>query len=75
VPFTLIIYLILDGIYSLLNPTIVFQLFVNKLLPLIINIATLSLKLFTFFLRNNSRNLSEEMLDLLIKIDKVSTLF
>jgi hypothetical protein len=73
--FALVIYLTLSGIYSLLSPAIVFQLFINKLLPLIIDIAPLSLKLFTFLLRNSSRYLSEEMLNLLIKINKVSALF
>jgi hypothetical protein len=75
VPFALVIYLTLGGLYSLLNPTVVLQLFVNKLLPLIIDIAPLSLKLFTLLLRNNSRGLSGEILDLLAKIDKVPALF
>jgi hypothetical protein len=73
--FALVIYFILGNIYSLLSPAIVFQLFINKLLSLIIDRAPLSLKLFTFLLRNSSRNLSEEILDLLAKIDKVSALF
>jgi hypothetical protein len=75
VPFALVIYLILGGIYSLLNPAVVLQLFINKLLPLIINIATLRLKLFTVLLYNSSRNLSGEILDLLVKIDEVPALF
>jgi hypothetical protein len=75
VPFALIIYLILSDLYSLLNPAVVLQLFVNELLPLIIDITPLSLKLFIFLLRNNSRGLSKEIFDLLAKIDKVPALF
>jgi hypothetical protein len=75
VPFALIIYLTLGGIYSLLSPAVVLQLFVNELLPLIIDIAPLSFKLFALLLHNSSRDLSGEMLDLLTKIDKISALF
>lgn len=54
VSLALVIYLILGGEYSLLGPAVVRQLFVNKLLPLIIDMAPLSLKLFAHLLRNNS---------------------
>jgi hypothetical protein len=75
VSFALVIYLTLSGLYSLLSSAVVLQLFVNELLPLIIDIAPLSLELFAFLLRNSSRGLSEEILDLLAKIDKVPALF
>ena len=72
--FILIIYFILNDIY-LLNLAIILQFFVNKPLLLIINITLLNLKLFTRLFYNNNHNLSEEIFDLFIKINKILILF
>jgi len=63
----------LGGVYSL-SPAVVLQLFVDELLPFIIDTAPPSLKLFACLLRNGSRDLSREILDLLAKIDNVPAL-
>ena len=72
--FALIIYLILGSIYLLLSPIVVCQLFINKYLILIINIAPLSLKLLAPLLYNSNYNLSKEIINLLTKINKVIAL-
>jgi hypothetical protein len=74
VPFALVVYFTLYGVYLPLSPTVVRQLFVNKLLMLIIDIAPLSLKLLAPPLRDSSRNLSGEIINLLAKISKVLAL-
>jgi hypothetical protein len=71
---TLVVYFILGGVYLLLRPAVVCQLFVNKLLTLIINIAPLSLKLLTPLFCDNSRDLSKKVVNLLAKIGKVPAL-
>jgi uncharacterized protein (UPF0303 family) len=71
--FTLVIYLILDNVY-LLSFIIVRQFLVNKLLPLIIDIMSPSLKLFICLLYSSSRDLNKEILKLLRKSNKVPTL-
>jgi len=73
-PLALVVYLILGGIYSLLRLTIIRQLFVNKLLTLIIDIALLSLELLAPILRDSSRDLSGEFVNLFAKIGKVPVL-
>jgi hypothetical protein len=70
----LVVYLTLGSIYSPLRLIVVCQLFVNKLLTLIIDIALLSLKLLAPFLCNSSRDLSREVVNLLAKISKVLAL-
>ena len=74
VPLALVIYLTLSGIYPLLSSVIVRQLFINKLLPLLIEIVSPSRKLFTRLLYNGSRDLTKEIFDLLRKIIIVLTL-
>ena len=73
--FALIIYFILSGIYLLLRFIVVRQLFINKLLTLIIDIAPLSLKLLALIFCDNSYNLSKEIINLLAKIGKFLALF
>jgi hypothetical protein len=70
----LVVYLTLGGVYSPLRPAVVRQLFVNKLLTLIIDIAPLSLELLAPLLCNSSRDLSREIVNLLAKISKVPAL-
>ena len=74
VPFAFVVYLTLGGAYSLLSPVVVLQLSVDELLPLIIDMAPLTLKLFARLIRDSSRDLSGEILHLLAKIDKVRAL-
>jgi hypothetical protein len=74
VPLALVVYLTLGGVYSPLRPAVVRQLFINKLLTLIIDITPLSLKLLAPLLRNSSRDLSGEIVNLLAKIGKVLAL-
>jgi hypothetical protein len=70
----LIIYFILSDVYSPLNFTAVFQFFVNKFLPSIIDIALLNFKFFTRLLRDVSRDLNEEIIDLFAKNEKILTI-
>lgn len=72
-PFALVVYLTLGGVYSL-SPAVVRQLFVNKLLTLIIDMAPLSLELLAPLLRDGSRDLSGDIVNLLAKIGKVPAL-
>jgi hypothetical protein len=74
VPLALVVYLTLGGVYLPLRPAVVRQLFVNKLLTLIINIAPLSLELLAPLLYNSSCDLSKEIVNLLAKIGKVLAL-
>jgi hypothetical protein len=74
VPLALVVYLTLGGVYSLLCSAVVRQLFINELLTLIIDIAPLSLELLAPLLRDSSRDLSGEIINLLAKIGKVSAL-
>ena len=73
-PLALVVYLTLGGVYSLLRLAVVRQLFVNKLLTLIIDIAPLSFELLAPILRDSSRDLSGEVVNLLAKIGKVPAL-
>jgi hypothetical protein len=75
VPFALVVYLTLGGVYSLLSYAVVRQLFINKLLTLIIDIAPLSFKLLALVFRHGSRYLSGEFVNLLTKVGKVPALF
>jgi hypothetical protein len=58
-------------VYSPLRAAVVRQLFVNELLALVIDIAPLSLKLLAPLLRDGSRDLSGEVVNLLAKVGKV----
>ena len=73
-PLALVVYLILGGVYSPLCPAVVHQLFVNELLILIIDIVLLSLELLAPLLCDGSRDLSGEIVNLLIKIGEVLAL-
>ena len=73
-PLALVVYLTLGGVYSLLRLAVVRQLFVNKLLTLIIDIAPLSFELLAPILRDSSCDLSREVVNLLAKIGKVPAL-
>jgi hypothetical protein len=66
--------LTLGGVCSPLRPAVVRQLFVNELLTLIIDMAPLSLELLAPLLRDGSRDLSGELVNLLAKIGKVAAL-
>jgi hypothetical protein len=74
VPLALVVYLTLGGVYSPLRPAAVRQLFVNELLTLIIDIAPLSLELLASLIRDGSRDLGGEVVNLLAKIGKVPAL-
>ncbi len=74
VPLALVVYLILGSVYSPLRPAVVRQLFINELLTLVIDIAPLRLELLAPFLRDGSRDLSGEIINLLAKIGKVPAL-
>ena len=71
VPLALVIYLTLSGVYPLLSSVIVRQLFINKLLPLLIEIVSPSRKFFARLLCSGSRDLTGEIFDLLRKINIV----
>jgi hypothetical protein len=61
-------------VYSPLRLAVALELFVYKLLTLIIDEAPLSHKLLAPVLRDGSRDLSGELVNLLVKIGKVPAL-
>ena len=74
VPFALVVDLTLGSVCSPLSPAVVRQLFVNEHLTLIIDMALLSFELLAPLLRDGSRDLSREIVNLLAKIGKVAAL-
>lgn len=74
VPLALVAYLTLGGVYSPLCPAVVRQLFVDKLLTLIIDTAPFSLELLASLLCNCSCDLSGEIVNLLAKVGKTLAL-